>query len=240
MGTILYGWGRMFDLPSPSMYVMKADIQLQMLGLEFDRAIAELDSVSKHKAPYVRDDDVLVEDSAFIRWHFESKLGRDLDAGLTPEQRGIAWSLGTALEGRLSTIAAYDRWMIDENFDRGPRHFFSDVPEEMRVAVIAQIRDDFAKSMHSDGIGRFSTSERLQLAAADIAAAAHILDNKPYFFGDSPTAVDAVAYGVLASCATRFFVGELPDLIAAHANIAAYLQRMEARYFAEDLWPAMG
>ena len=36
----LYGWGPLFDCPSPSPYVMKSEIQLQMLGLEFNRAIA--------------------------------------------------------------------------------------------------------------------------------------------------------------------------------------------------------
>ena len=42
----LYGWGPMFDCPSPSPFVMKADIQLQMLGVDFDRAIADLSLVS--------------------------------------------------------------------------------------------------------------------------------------------------------------------------------------------------
>ena len=53
----LFGWGPMFDCPSPSPYVMKSDIQLQMLGVDFDRAIADLDAVPKHKAPYVMDGD---------------------------------------------------------------------------------------------------------------------------------------------------------------------------------------
>lgn len=239
MATTLYGWGAAFGAPSPSMYVIKADIQLQMLGVAFDRAIADLESVDKHKAPYVRDDDVLVQDSTFIRWHFEQKLGLDLDAGLSAEQRGAAWALGTALEGRLSTIAVNERWMIDANFDRGPRLFFAAVPDDMRDAIIAQVRDDHAKSMQGNGIGRFTAAERVQLAAADVAAAADILGAKPYFFGDAPTAVDASAFGVLASCATRYFDSELPGIIESHANIVAYLERMQTRFFAEERWPAM-
>ena len=31
--TTLFGWGPMFDCPSPSPFVMKSDIQLQMLGV---------------------------------------------------------------------------------------------------------------------------------------------------------------------------------------------------------------
>ena len=77
-----YGWGPMFDCPSPSPYVMKSDMQLQMLGADFKRAYADLESVPKRKAPYIKDGDLLVEDSNFIRAHVETKLGRSLADGL--------------------------------------------------------------------------------------------------------------------------------------------------------------
>ena len=77
-----YGWGPMFGCPSPSPFVMKSDIQLQMLGVDFTRAIADLDAVPKHKAPYVIDDGQLIEDSNFIRHHYEAKLGKGLYDGM--------------------------------------------------------------------------------------------------------------------------------------------------------------
>lgn len=94
MTTTLFGWGRMFDLPSPSPYVTKTDIQMQMLGITFDRAIADLDTVDKHKAPYVNDGGTVVQDSAWIRKHFEAKTGIDLDQGLTAPQRAthMSWA----------------------------------------------------------------------------------------------------------------------------------------------------
>lgn len=240
MKTTLYGWGSMFDLPGPSPFVMKADIHLQMFGIPFERAIADLDSIDKHKAPYVRDDGVLIQDSAFIRWHFEKKLGVDLDRGLTPEQRGIAWALEKMLERHLQPIDACERWAIDENFAQGPQQFFVGVPAPMREGVIAQVRADFARTMHGSGFTRFTRSERMTLARADVAAAASLLGNKGYFFGDTPTAVDGAAFGVLASCATRFFKGELPDIVAAHPNLVGYLARMRKRFFETDHWPKMG
>lgn len=240
MTTTLYGWGRMFDLPCPSPYVMKADILLQLLGVSFTRATADLDTVGKHKAPYVIDDGQVIEDSTFIRWHFEAKTGRDLDAGLSPEQRGAAWLIATSLESRLSQIMACERWLIDANFEKGPRQFFLGVPEAMRDAVIEQVRGDFARTMHGSGFARFTRAEQMQLARADIAAVAGVLGSKPFLFGAEPTSADASACGVLAGCNTRFFESELPDLIAAHPNLTAYLERMNVRFFAEDLWPPMG
>ena len=232
MSTTLYGWWGMFDLLSPSPFVMKADIQLQMFGIPFDRAIADLEAVEKHKAPYVRDDGVLIEDSTFIRWHFERKLGIDLDQGLSDAERGASWALQTALENRLSVIQLCERWLEDDNFDRGPRQFFAGVPEPARAAVMADTRDKLRATMIGSGIGRFTREERLQLAQADIAAVAAMLADKPYLFGATPTSADATACATLASCATRFFDSPLSGIVAQHSNLTAYLARMQDRYFA--------
>lgn len=240
MTITLYGWGSMFDAPSPSPFVMKADIHLQMFGVPFERAVADLEAVPKHKAPYLRDGNMLIEDSTFIRRHMEAKLGTDLDHGLTPEQRGAAWALEIMLEHRLTPIMACERWLIDTNFERGPSLFFTGVPAAMREAVTKQVRADLGSAMRGAGHGRHSRAEQMQLARADITAAARILGDKPYFFGCAPTAANGAGFGVLESCNTRFFDSELPDLIAEHDNLVAYLGHMRSRFFAEERWPAMG
>ncbi len=237
--TTLYGWGPMFDAPSPSPFVLKTDIQLQMLEVPLDRATAALESAPKHKAPYVMDEGRMIEDSAFIRRHFEQKLGRDLDAGLTPAERGAAWALERLLEDRLAMIVTSERWLDDGNFAKGPAQFFLAVPEPMRAQVMHEARDGIARMHAVQGLGRHSREERMTLASWDIAAVAAMLGEKPYVFGRAPTAVDAVAYGVLASCATRFFDSALPTLVAEHPNLMDFIGRMEARYFAEQRWPAM-
>jgi hypothetical protein len=240
MTATLYGWGAMFDLPSPSPYVLKSDIHLQMFNIPFERQIADLESVSKHKAPYVWDDGVLVEDSTFVRWHFEKKLGIDLDQELNAGQRAHAWTLERMLEHRLSSIMACERWLIDENFDRGPRLFFQRAPEAMRESIIKQAREDLATMMHRAGFTRFSRDERMELVRADLAAAAAILGENSYFFGEHPTAVDGACYGVIACCATPFFDSPLTGIVSQHANLSAYLVRMKERFFPVDRWPRMG
>lgn len=237
--TTLFGWGPMFGLRGPSPFVMKSDIQMQMLGVTFDRATADLQAVSKQKAPYVEDDGAIIEDSTFIRRHFEAKTGRDLDEGLTPAQRGLAWALERLLEERLMMIVVSERWLEDANFAKGPAQFFAGVPEPMRTAVMEEARGRVRSAQMGQGIGRHSRAERLQLAAWDIAALAQTLGERPYFFASHPTAVDAVAYGVLSSAAARFFDSPLSDLVAGHANLMDFIGRMEARYFGEEHWPAM-
>lgn len=237
--TILYGWGPMFGAPSPSPFVIKCDMQLQMLGVNFTRAIADLERVPKHKAPYVEDDGRIIEDSTFIRLYFEEKLGDDLDEGLTLEQRGMAWGLERMLEDRLSMIMAHERWLVDANFDKGPRQFFMGVPEPQHSALCKDVREQLHTMMVRHGIGRHTREERMMLAERDISAIAAVLGDKPYLFGDTPKAVDASAFGVLASCATNFFDTPLSGLVREHTNLRKYIERIEWRYFGEIVWPAM-
>jgi glutathione S-transferase len=237
--TTLYGWGSMFGAPSPSPFVIKCDMQLQMLGVPFERAIADLESVPKHKAPYVEDDGRIIEDSTFIRLYFEQKLGVDLDHGLTLAERGAAWGIERMLEDRLNMIMTHERWMVDENFSKGPRLFFMGVPEPQHTALCKEVREQLHTMMIRHGIGRHSREERMLLAERDISAVAAVLGDKPYLFGDKPSAVDAAAFGVLSSCATPFFETPLSGLVREHANLSDYLDRVEQRFFSEVRWPAM-
>lgn len=235
--TTLYGFGPAFGLPSPSPFVLKCDMQLQMFGLPFQRAIADLEAVPKHKAPYVEDEGRIIEDSTFIRLYFEQKLGIDLDAGLSLADRGAAWGLERMLEDRLSMIMVHERWLEDANFERGPRQFFMRVPEAAREAVCKDVREQLRTMMVRHGLGRHSREERLLLAARDISAVAAVLGGKAFLFGERPAAVDAAASGVLASCATTFFDSPLSALVREHANLVSYLDRVEQRYFANSPWP---
>jgi len=237
--TTLFGWGPIFDTPSPSPFVMKSEMQLQMLGVPFERALADLESVNKHKAPYVRDAEQVVEDSTFIRAHFERKLGKSLDAELSVEQGAAAWAVERMLEDRLYFIMVQERWLEADNFRKGPMVFFSGVPEAVRAQVCEDARNGLRAMLVRHGIARHSRSERMLLAARDIAAVASLLGDKLYLFGAAPSAVDAAAFGVLAGAGTRFFDSQLPDLIEAHSNLRPYLRRIEERFFAVSHWPAM-
>lgn len=236
MTTTLFGWGPMFGERGASPFVLKSDIQLQMLGVSFERKMADLEAVKKHKAPYVEDAGEIIEDSTFIRWHFERKLGRDLDAALTEEQRGLAWALERLLEDRLNLVMVCERWLEDRNFFKGPVHFFAGVPEPARAGVIETTRAGLRAMMERHGIARHSRGERLQLAARDIAAVSQALGDKPFLFGEAPCSVDATAYGELVSCGARFFDTPLTALVDSHANLRPYLARMEARFFHDEQW----
>ena len=237
MTITLYGWGPMFDCPSPSPYVMKTEIQLQMLGLEFDRQIADLDSVPKSKAPYVRDGDVLIEDSNFIRAYFERKLCKSLNDGLSPEQQAESWAFERMVEGHISKAIGWERWMKEDNFRKGPALFFMEAPEPMREQICKEVLDGIAQTNQGEGFGRHSDEERLQLAAWDIEAIVKKLGGKEFLFGNWPTVADASVASFLISAATEYFDTPLSGLVRKHASLVDYTDRMKDAFFSQNHWP---
>ena len=237
--TTLYGWGPMFDCPSPSPYVMKTEIQLQMLGVAFDRALADLEAVSKHKAPYVEDEGDIIQDSNFIRAHFEKKLGRSLLDGMPPREQALSWALERMAEGHLSAVMAGERWMNDANFQKGPAQFFMDAPEPMREQVCKEIREGMQQTRWESGIGRHSHEEQLQLAAWDIAAISAQLDEQTFLLGSEPTVADASVSAMLISSATPYFDTPLVEMVQSHSNLPGYIKRMKEAYLPEGVWPEL-
>ena len=235
--TTLYGWGPLFDCPSPSPFVMKTEIQMQMLGLEFDRKIADLDCVPKRKAPYVMDGTTLIEDSNFIRAHFEEKLGRSLDHGLSACEKATARALERMVEGHLRDFLIHVRWLNDANFNKGPAVFFMGVPEPARADVMADVRKTIAATHDGTGYGRFTEAERIAQVEWDIEAVVNQLGDKNFLFGDEPVGADASVAAMLISASTEFFDSPLPALILKNPPLVEYMQRMKELYLADAKWP---
>jgi len=128
----LYGFGPAFGLPDASPFVMKTEVQLKMSGLPYRFERSAPMNGPKGKLPYIDDDGRLIADSTFIREHLAARHGVDLDRGLSAERRALCWAIERMMEDHLYWAIVYMRWMVDENFIKGPAHFFDGIPEALR------------------------------------------------------------------------------------------------------------
>ena len=156
----LYGYGPAFGLPDPSPFVVKALVLLKMARLDYETARCDPRKAPKGKMPFIDDDGTVVADSTFIRMHLEKTRGIDFDGGLSEPQKGAAWAIEKMLEDHLYWLVVQDRWMAQENFDTGPRHFFDAVPGLLRPLVIGIVRRQVKKTLHLQGLGRHTDEER--------------------------------------------------------------------------------
>ncbi|MEQ8825511.1 MAG: glutathione S-transferase family protein [Filomicrobium sp.] len=229
----LYVFGPNFGLPDPSPFCMKAMVLMKMAGLDYESGICDPRKAPKKKGPFLDDDGLQVADSTFIRWHLEEKYGVDLEAGLTDEQRAIGWSVEKLCEDNIYWAIVYERWLIDANFDAGPRVFFDVVPGPMRPLVIAMVRRQVKRDIWGQGFGRHSRDEVVKLGNRGVDAIAGVLGDKPYLLGAEPTAFDASVFSTVAGALCETFDSPMLAHAKSKANLVAYRDRCMQRWFPE-------
>ena len=232
----LYGIGPGFGLPEISPYVTKTEVQLKMAGLKYVKQQVMPDTSPKGQLPYIADGDERVADSTFIRQHLERKHGLDLDAALDERQRAEAWAIERMIENHFTWAVTYTRWMMPENFAKGPAHFFDGAPESIRDALREDVRGRVAENMRIAGLARHTPEEITELGARSLSALSMLLGWKPYLMGDRPCGTDAMAFSSLAGLMSPFFDSPLRQHALEFSNLVAYVDRMMARYYPEHQW----
>lgn len=232
----LHAFAPGFGLPDPSHFVMKTEVQLKLSGLPYVKDPSGFALAPKGKLPYINDDGAIVADSTFIRAHLEKKYGFDLNEGLDPRQRAESWAIERMLEDHLGWAMAYFRWLDPVNFAKGPALFFNGAPEAVRDRLREEARAKVTAAMWGHGISRHKPEEIAALGFRSLASVSALLGDRAYLMGDAPKAVDATALGVLAATLTPFFDTPLRDLAGSLPNLAAYVDRMMARFYPDHAW----
>ena len=129
MSITLYAFGSNFGLPDPSPFVMKADLLLKLSGLNYQaNTDGDLMKAPKAKFPYIEDNGEVIGDSSFIQKHLEDKHQIDFDRHLSPERKATLFFLCKYCEDNLYFLVMSNRWLIKENFEKGPKAFFARAP----------------------------------------------------------------------------------------------------------------
>src|SRR5690349_5119201 len=129
----------------------------------------------KGKLPYIDDAGTLITDSTFIRWHIERKYGVDFDAGYDVRERATAWAVEKMVEEHAYWAVVFERWMVDENFERGPKRFFDRAPAPIRPLIVATVRRKVRRNLQGQGFGRHTPEEIAALGIRSVEAVAGIL-----------------------------------------------------------------
>lgn len=231
----LYSFGPNFGLPDPSPFVTKAEVLLKMAGVPYTTDASDPRKAPKGKLPYICDDGKVVADSTFIRLYIEKRYGVDFDEGLSAPERATAWAFERMCEEHLYWALIHARWMVDDNFDKGPRNFFRAAPSPMRPLVAAMVRRQVRQQLWGHGFGRHSKAEIEQLGISDIEALADFLADKPYLMGPKRCGADATVFAFVAGMLCPLFTTPIRDAAEKRRNLVAYRDRLMARYFPDFL-----
>ena len=137
----------------------------------------------KGQLPFIDDDGERVADSTFIRAHIERKYGFDFDAGLDARQRAEAWAIERMLENHFGWTCTYWRWLVPENFAKGPAHFFDQAPEPCATSSAPTSRPASPPACAPWASRGTRTMRSSRSACARSAALSLKLADNPYVMG---------------------------------------------------------
>jgi glutathione S-transferase len=220
-------WGR-----NVSPFTLKLETWLKLAGLSYEVVpVRNPGRGPKGKMPFIEDQDgQVIGDSSLIIEHLERTRGLDLNRGLAPIERVEALALQRLIEDHFYFILVYSRWCDADGWHAVAPAFFDFLPVGLRQIVPLLVRRRVRASLHHQGLGRHSRDELYDMAWADLEAMSIMLDNRPFFFGERPTTIDAVAYGFLANVLLVPVETELKRIAAQFSNLQGWTAAMERHY----------
>ncbi len=228
----IFVFGPGFGEISASPFSSKALCLLQMSGQKYQVVHSgDPRKTPKNKLPVLEHNGKTIPDSDQIRDYLENTFGVDFDAGLTPEQRGISRAIIRMTEEHIYFGLMCTRWVDTENWPTTREELFGKIPKLMRNFITGKIRKQVIAIAHGQGMGRHSPEERADRINKDIAAIEVILGDKPFLFGDRPSAADASVVPMLRELLSFPKPTLLKDLVTKRPSLMAYLERgKEAMY----------
>lgn len=223
-----------FGLPNASPFCMKLETYLRMAGLPFELpkvTMRDMRRSPKGKMPYIEDNGKTIADSTFIVDYLKATYGDKLDAWLSPEQAAVALAFQRLLEENLYWAAVHARWTEPQGWALTKSAFFDKMPPPLKWIVPPLARRGILKEMHGHGMGRHSADEIVAIGRRDITALAYFLGDKPYFMGEQPCSLDAIAYAFIANLLWPPVDSVLKQHARQYPQLEAYCQRMRERYY---------
>ncbi|WP_072379733.1 glutathione S-transferase family protein [Novosphingobium sp. NDB2Meth1] len=221
-------WG----LPTVSPFCLKLDAWLRMTGIPHESITAPTPFAGpKGKAPWIELDGKKLGDSTFIVAHLAARFGVDPDAHLTPAQHGMAVAIQRLIDENLYWTMVHDRWMNDANWKQFRDVVLSGVAAPLRRVLGPIARRGVKKQLEGHGIGIHEPEEIAAIGRRDVNALAAILGDQDWFFGDTPSTIDAVAYAQLVNIWRAPFESEVRRAIGQTPNLVAFIDRFAAKYY---------
>lgn len=229
----LFQFPRMLGVPNLSPYCCKLETWLRIANVPYEVVdTPDPRKGPKGKVPFIEDAGERIADSSLIIDHLIKTRAVDPDAGLDESQRAIALLVQRTLEEHYAFVILYTHFIRAEGW-RHTRITFDAVPAVVRPLVIAMVRGRMRRMLWMQGVLRHSDDEIIKTALCDWRAVLKVMSDGPFFFGDNPTGIDAVLFGVLATTVLTPIQSPIRDFLRSEAKCVAYVDRMRTRFFPE-------
>ena len=229
----LYQFERAWDIPNLGPFCCKTETYLRMAAIEYEIKVTLPSEAPKGKLPYIEDGDEVLADSGFIVMHLKTNY-KDLDAGLNPAELALSVAMQRLLEEHLYWGILFSRWQYTgANWLVTKEAMFGAMPANIRELTAIYYHHTIKQQIHGHGMGRHKSKEIFALGMQDIDALAACLGDKEYFLGDTPTSLDASAFGILINTIGCPIESPLKEYALIKTNLVNFIDRIKACYYPE-------
>lgn len=229
----VYGFGENLGLADPSPFVLKVMTYLKMSGIDFESvaSFGNLRKAPKSKLPFIEDDGEIIADSTLIFKYLKSKYGASIDERLSHEQKALAHLIIKSLDENFYWAIVYSRWVRDQSWPETRERFFGAMPFPIKHIAPMVARKGTITSLQKHGMGKHSDEEIMNIADDTLSSLSTVLGDTDYFWGDSPTSLDATVFAFVAQLALSEMTNDFTQLMAKYPNLITYCQRIQNTYF---------
>uniref|UniRef100_A0A915M773 Glutathione S-transferase n=1 Tax=Meloidogyne javanica TaxID=6303 RepID=A0A915M773_MELJA len=189
----------------------------------------------KGQVPFIELNGRQHADSNFIIEHLRSHFKLPIDGNLNSSERANLRAFSLLIEESFFRCLQYD-FSINASWigtDSGFLPYFTGAKKFIAKNLIPK-KFQYTKTLNAQGYGRHSVNEIEDIAKKDLMALSIFLGEKPYFFGNQPSTLDAIAFGFLAvSIYVPRNLKEINLFIEKSTpNLMEFVKRMK-----EQFWP---
>ena len=189
--SVLFQDAEAWGLASSSPQCLVAQAALKFAGVPFSTSTAADSFASSTERPVLAIGDLVLTGAAQILEHLKSKHG--LDSRLDARQVARAYAFQCMIEDRLHRAWQYNMYVDNANFVSTTKPVITQgAPFGSSFFISYQRRNSVRKAL--EGV----TEACLRSVPHSYAALSALLGDSPYFCGDRPGSLDAVAFGHLA------------------------------------------
>lgn len=234
----LHQYGARWELPSFDPFCLSAQAYMRLAGVTFEEVPSNNPDVSPtSNLPLVQLGDDYVAGTNAIFTYVGNKTGKSLDSALNAEQKATAAAFIHLIETKLHPTLLYNWWAEKQNMGQTLvlPHFNSMVFP--LGYVLPRLKQRNVQSyLYTLNL---TQDEKVYNDAEECyAALADFLGDKHFFFGDSLSSLDAVAFGHLAIHLVAPQSHKLRSRLLQHKNLEAFCKRVMTLYLGQD-FPAI-
>jgi len=233
----LYQFTRCPMIPSASPFCLKVETFLRMADLKYENVDHKLKFKSKKGLlPFVELNGKEIADSDIIIKELSEHFGKDLDAGLTAEQKVTSHAFESMLNNHTSWVF---RWWRYKN----PDEFITALQMDIKAATNSVLPKgilnllfklgfkNHLKQTIGHGMGRHTPDEIYDFGRQDLKSLSQLLGDKKYFFGNKPHLLDCVAFANVSQFIYLPFAGFDEWMKTETPNLIAHVERIKEEYW---------